>query len=527
MKKKVLLAIAILATACLTGCNLNVSFTPDEPASGTVSEVDSEEVKVEENGSEVAQNSGNNGASVEASQAIQIDFESVYESNDNPFLWAVSYEYPVLDDEQYPELSLAIQDYRMAYVRNIEAARDELAAMAEQDYAEWGAESWMGYYTIDESMTVKRADATAVSILEQGYFYQGGAHGSDGFGCFNVDTKTGDIIALNNVITDMNALSGIIATEMLELYPDITYFTPTLEETIEMYITPEITLTWTLDYNGVTFYFGSYEIGTYADGRQQVTIFYSEYSSIFNSYYFDSVTDDYVIPASAWGTLDVDLDADGDTDCIAVTENYTNPGEGFTSFTISLNGQEYTQDAYGWVLEPYYVRANDKSYLYVTASMEDNYAETLVFEITGNSIAYQGMCNGAVKYFTNSSDFCVTERMNMISTMVGVAHCYVGADGMPVNKSGTYEIYKSEEIILTSLKEITAELVDANGSLTGESYTFPVETTFQYICTDGKIYVDVLASDGQYCRFYTTSEGWPPTVNGMDATECFETIHAF
>ena len=126
MKKKVLLAMAILATACLTGCNLNVSFTPDEPASGMVSEAESEDIKVTENESGSAQTSGNNsGTAVETSKAIQIDFESVYESNDNPFLWSVSYEYPVLDNEQYPELSLAIQDYRMAYVRNIEAARDE------------------------------------------------------------------------------------------------------------------------------------------------------------------------------------------------------------------------------------------------------------------------------------------------------------------------------------------------------------------------------------------------------------------
>ncbi len=528
MKKRGLLTAVILATVFLTGCNVNVNFTPDEPASGTVSEVDSEEVRGAENGSEVTQNSENgNGVSVATTHSIQIDFEWVYESNDNPFLWAVDYEYPVLDSEEYPELSQAVQDYRMAYVRNIEAARDELATMAEQDYSEWGEEQWMGYYTISESMTVKRADATAVSIVEQGYFYQGGAHGSDGFGCFNVDTQTGNRIALDDVITDMNALSGVIATEMLELYPDITYFTPTLEETIEMYINPEITLTWTLEYNGVTFYFGSYEIGTYADGRQQVTVLFSEYPTLFNTYYFNNVTDDYVIPASAWGTLDVDLDADRDTDHITVIENYTNPEEGFSSFTIRVNGHEYTQDAYGWVLNPYYVRANGKSYLYVVAKTESDYAESFVYEITGNSIAYQGMFNGAVKYFTNSSDFCVMERMNMLSTMTGVARCYVGADGMPVNESGIYDVYKSEEIILTSLKEITAEEVDVYGDLTGAFYTFPAGIQFTYLRTDGKIYVDMLASDGRQCRFYTSNTEWPPTVNGMDATECFETIYSF
>ena len=98
---------------------------------------------------------------------------------------------------------------------------------------------------------------------------------------------------------------------------------------------------------------------------------------------------------------------------------------------------------------------------------------------------------------------------------------------MPVNKSGTYDVFQSEEIILTSTKEIAAELVDANGNLTGESYTFPVGSTFQYLRTDGKTYVDTLAGDGQYCRFYTTNGGWPPIVNGMDATECFETVYAF
>lgn len=59
---------------------------------------------------------------------------------DSPCLWMVSYEYPVLDDARYPELSQAIQDYRMNYVRNIEAARDNLAELATNDYSEYGEE---------------------------------------------------------------------------------------------------------------------------------------------------------------------------------------------------------------------------------------------------------------------------------------------------------------------------------------------------------------------------------------------------
>ena len=57
MKKKALLAVAILATACLTGCNLNISFTPDEQMSEAVSEVSSEEVNVTEKESNQIQSS--------------------------------------------------------------------------------------------------------------------------------------------------------------------------------------------------------------------------------------------------------------------------------------------------------------------------------------------------------------------------------------------------------------------------------------------------------------------------------------
>lgn len=276
--------------------------------------------------------------------------------------------------------------------------------------------------------------------------------------------------------------------------------------------------------NGVTFYFGSYEIGTYADGRQQVTVLFSEYPTLFNTYYFNGVTDDYVIPASAWGSLTVDLDADGDSDQITTVQNYTDPASGFSSFTIRINGQEYTQDALGWVLDAYYVRANGKSYLYATASAEGDYAETFVYEITGSSIEYKGMFNGAMKYFTNSSDFCLTQRFDMLSTLVGVTDCYVGTDGMPVERDGVYDVSQME-YVLTSMKAITAELVDENGNLTGESYTFPVGSTFTYLRTDGKIYVDMISGDGRQCRFYTNNGVWPPTVNGMDATECFDTLY--
>ena len=105
-----------------------------------------------------------------------------------------------------------------------------------------------------------------------------------------------------------------------------------------------------------------------------------------------------------------------------------------------------------------------------------------------------------------------------MSTFNGVARCFVGDDGMPVEKGGSYEI--TGEVIITSTVEITAELVDENGNLLGESKTFPAGTEFTFDTTDGMTYVDMNTSEGPRCRLYTSNE-WPPTVNGMDAQNSF------
>ena len=92
---------------------------------------------------------------------------------------------------------------------------------------------------------------------------------------------------------------------------------------------------------------------------------------------------------------------------------------------------------------------------------------------------------------------------------------------MPEEISKVFDV--QGDVAIISSKEITADLINQDGKLLGQSYTFPVGTSFAFKRTDGASFIDMQAGNDQYCRFYVTS-GWPETVNGMEALECFEEL---
>ena len=217
---------------------------------------------------------------------------------------------------------------------------------------------------------------------------------------------------------------------------------------------------------------------------------------------------------------DIDLDNDGVTDYISVTRNYnTEYGTDFSeSFDVSVNGNTFTHEFYCYDLENYLIKSGSDYYLYVKRRVENDYESFCVFKITGSSVEYVGECDGGFTSFTNSLDFGIVKRVDLLSTYSAVARCYVGTDGMPVEKDGAYQV--ENEMIITSTVDITADLVDEEGLLTGERYTFPAGTEFMFMSTDGETYVDMKTGEGPWCRLYTAQE-WPPTVNGMDAESSF------
>lgn len=437
-----------------------------------------------------------------------------------------NYQTLSLRSTEYPALLATLEAVTKAHQEEIQSYIDQMKTDAASLYEHHGAEEFMGPYEYISDTFVKRADDKVLSFMESVHTYEGGAHGTNYYNAFNFDVQTGAEITLEDVITDINALPMILEDELLEKYSDEGYFYEAPSEMLMPYITPgaeyQPEFTWTIGYDGVTFYFSNYEITAYAAGTQAVTVLYSEYPQIFRENYSTGIGENYVIKLDDnWAGLDTDLNGDGVKDIIRVTTNYNPDYEFNESFNVTVNDNTFTQETYCYGLDKYLVRAGDDYYLYIQRTVENDYQSVCVFRITENSVEFMGEFEGGMGNFTNSADFEVRRRMDMLSTYTGIARCSVGAEGLPAEKEGVYKV--DHELSIVSTVDIEAELTDGEGNLTGEGFAFPAGTEFTFMETDGETYVDMKADDGQFCRFYTTNE-WPAMVNGMDATESFEML---
>lgn len=537
MKKKFLLSAILISALCLCGCNTQITFG-ENTEQGSQNEQVSES---QDDSVENSQDSSQDNDTVDVQQESQYLNVSVGKLHDSE-IDQISLMYGncclfELDAPEYPALEEAVAQYNTETEQNWITSMNDLKSWAREDYDAAVAEGYEFYgpYVSEDEMYITRADDKALSAVTTNYWYSGGAHGMSGFSAVNFDTQTGRKLAIEDVIADTNALPNVLATEMLEQYPHLAttvqdMWSMSLEDYLASYLTPEevddITpeFTWTLGYEGVTFYFGAYEIGSYADGNQVVVLTYNKYPELFNKEYFTSVTQDYAVRiAPFWYGEEgfTDINSDGVMDVINVDGDYAAEFEMYSSLNVTVNGNTYRHEAYYYELTSYLVKANGNTYIYVERVGNSDFRTVSVFKITESSVEYVGDVDGGIVDLNNSADFGLTKRFDMLSTFWCIAKCYVGDDGMPVEKAGAYEIMG--EGTITSTVEITAELVDENGNLLGESKAFPAGTIYDFERTDGMTYVDMLTNDGSRCRLYTTNQ-WPPTVNGMDAQNCFEML---
>ncbi len=116
--------------------------------------------------------------------------------------------------------------------------------------------------------------------------YLGGAHPDFYYETWNIDPSTGKEILLSDVISSQEKLNEILEQKLLADYPDVEYFG--LKDSLAEY---DMSLKeseekddgdflyayeFTLDPDGISFYFSPYGVSAYAYGDQVVKILYDE-----------------------------------------------------------------------------------------------------------------------------------------------------------------------------------------------------------------------------------------------------------
>lgn len=288
-------------------------------------------------------------------------------------------------EKQYPLLAQKFSETSSMRKRAMEDEKDNYIAFATEDFKK-DSESFSTYVsTLD--VQVRRADAIAVSILEDC-----STKDSRSFNGISYDTESGKELVLADVFTDVSKISATVEKEIMSRIGEDEPFGDTA--VIEYFKnTPEDSITWTLDYNGVTFYFNAGDIAPTNFGVQVVTVTFAEYSDLFNEKY-TVVPDEYIVSLPVSAPFYTDAVGDNETDEIIVSGDYDD-----TKFyhTISINSEtsEFETEWFSYI-EPYYVKtANGKSYVCVFSVNNEEEGKEFTLSV------YE-LENGKAKLFSTS-----------------------------------------------------------------------------------------------------------------------------
>lgn len=445
---------------------------------------------------------------------------------------SVKYPYMNLSDEDkkaYPELEQA--------VTQLMEERKESCLKLYSEAIQTGA----GYFTEDreyadsfevsETVTVRRADTRVLSLMLDGYYYVGGAHGYPYNMGAAFDTETGKRLALTNVITDMELLPEAVEKE-LETFWDMEYFYENLDMAtfFQEYLDD---VQWVLDYHGITFYFNPYEIAPYASGISNVTISFADYPELFHQEY-QEIPKSYGVELSPGGKFYYDVDGDERLDTLIISAA-KGEEENYESQTIRINDAEYEEDSGIYEIEPVLVHTTEgRNYLYVGQQYPDDFWVYSIYDVSDGSVekidvVYSGR-HSIIKWeeeyyarqvLTDPQNFLLDTFTQMLGTAYGYNIYQVGTDGLPVKEHDWY--YIGSEIEFTMQKDLTVAVVDEEGKTTGETEV-KTGAKVRYYRTDGENWADILLSDGRIGRVFPEYSNGYWTVDGIDVEEVFEGI---
>ena len=198
--------------------------------------------------------------------------ETLSEERDGTTLCTVTYPTLSLSDEDaavYPALAAAFASLNSDGATNSTSAYGQLLSAAADDYdrraaaesaqaaasdgaEEGGVTPFEMFYRYDD-LTLPRADSRAVSILYSMTSFSGGVHGNYYYYSTNLDTATGRALSVGDVVTNMAQLRALLETALRDKYPDAGF--EVMEDALNAYFADPASITWTLDYQGISFFF--------------------------------------------------------------------------------------------------------------------------------------------------------------------------------------------------------------------------------------------------------------------------------
>ncbi|MGX8686764.1 MAG: DUF3298 domain-containing protein, partial [bacterium] len=362
------LSLALLMTA---GCGVTEALSPEEQEAmekelalaekdAMAAEEGYEEKETEEKGS---------GEETAPSAPPRLLLSSVYDSlyhDERGLVAALDYDTVSLSEESaaaYPELAKALEKMSLETAEAMTADYESYKDTALES-EETGDEGYV--LSFQNRFSVGRADNLAVSIRTHYVSQTGGAHAFMFTSAENFDARTGKHLSLSNISPDPDSLLDR-ACENLKKWCEEKEISLDEPDNLRMNVGDLYemgSLDWSLDPDGVSFFFAPYSLAPYAAGELTARVLFSESPDLFQGD-LCRLPDAYGMYLYEQQPVFADLDGDGSPEEISVAAgrdeyNY------ITGWCISVDGAEFPMDVHGYDLRPFLLHSREgKTMLYI------------------------------------------------------------------------------------------------------------------------------------------------------------------
>lgn len=472
---------------------------------------------------------------------VQTEDNRIEEWDENGPLYYVTWQTLSLGEEDrtaYPALADALEELGRNKEAEAEQTAKELASVAEElkQYVELQEYGLSCYDTT--KYFIRRADHRIFSTRVDWTSDTESIHPSHFVFSLNLNPQTGEPVALEEVIPEPVRLLELLEKRLPEKYGDELF--PDWKDTFSEYTAD--TLIWTMDYEGITVYFNTYEVSPYVAGLLTVTVKFEEMPELFAEEYRETPETGYAMELPFAETLELGKDrADGKKDELTVYQSLAEEGDGQLRFEVMLNGQSVPEaELFSYEFTPYLVclekDGTEQYYLYVESVHENEFHVLTIFDLNGERLAgpiaelnggfhTEAVTDGMEGWstyrdvFLNPADYRLDSRLDFMGTTTGTREYSTDTEsGVPVSKTEYYE-WNTDRMPLTAKLPVEVTMISEN-----EKETLAVGTKLYFLRTDNETYAEFCLEDGRECRVEADTTKWPRTINGIPEEECFDGI---
>ena len=200
-------------------------------------------------------------------------------------------------------------------------------------------------YSSDRTVSVPRADNAVVSLILSTNTYTGGVHGNYFDRGYVYDARTGELLTLEKLTSDVDAFSAFAASYLVELAKnDETYASLDLIEDLPSAMAALLREgSWYFDDNGLVVFSDVYELASYAEGIIRFTIPYGALEDYIDAKWLPTQRQ------SGDGSFEVSLLSDVPSGSVEIIDRVTADSEGLelclkavgTVYDVSISSVEY------------------------------------------------------------------------------------------------------------------------------------------------------------------------------------------